>query len=210
MDPIERKNFLRSVGEQVAPRLGDGWSLHPNNGEYNDEYRELHGPNGQALYFAFKDDTKLTFGPRWPKDETGRESFPRGYQNEPKVEGIKVSIEKTPEIIARDIQRRLLPQYQATLAAIQKRLEESSSYEKKRAANLERLAKVVGTTVRYDRNGQAPHSISHYRNDGPYAREIYTNDTTADINLSSVPMKLAVEILALIANYGKKVENEAA
>lgn len=88
----------RKIAEQVAPLLGEGWTFDEANQGYGGIIR---GPNGAELFIRI---------------ERRRANITGYYPERPSTYGTKfhsitVSIDRSPEGIAADITRRLLPRY---------------------------------------------------------------------------------------------------
>ncbi len=77
--------------------------------------------------------------------------FPTNEYHEPMHYGpsgsITVAVEKTPENIARDIERRLMPEYLVELKKTQEQAEVSNRYHKARHDNLQKVADHLGENL---------------------------------------------------------------
>lgn len=125
-------------------------------------------------------------------------NFPRARKGEyfdPYVPGekrheITVSIRKTPEQIARDIERRFLPHYQELLKKVLERIARMDEYDGICARNLERV------------KGKKPTEEEKEKKrlwlEGPISCEVQVTDEDATIELRSVPIEVARKVLELV------------
>src|SRR5207237_685412 len=105
---------LQLLVSKIAPLIGEGW--HHQEPEEGGDWRSFaEGPGKMCLFFT---NSLGLGGPKGKLHISG--SYPANYY--PRRNGdsdkakINVSLNKTPEQIARDIQRRLLPVYAELLA----------------------------------------------------------------------------------------------
>jgi len=113
--------MMRSVNEIMAQVAGflDGWDWVerdvPHSSEYS--YRELRHIESGAVVGAWsgsghdeaREGGRIEFYPIWPRDEKNHDFRPD--RDADTWNRITVSADRTPESIAKDIARRLLPGY---------------------------------------------------------------------------------------------------
>jgi hypothetical protein len=121
---------------ELAPEIGEaiGFSLHP----MHSRYLELVGPVKNArvgLRVGYPFNGKLEISGRFPPGDY--------YHGQKKVE-ISVSLSKTAEQIAKDIERRLFPDYEKALDIVNKAASAHEKFTTQVHSLGERLAKLVG------------------------------------------------------------------
>jgi hypothetical protein len=125
---------------------------------------------------------------------------PRDYNERQKsLPSISCAPTKTAEQIAKDIKRRLLPEYLPLITrAIEKRDASEKYYEDSRN-NLQQLAAIVGYEHRINKNESTAKHVSGYSSDGAYC-DISTNDNgITDIKINNLTMDQAKRVLAIVA-----------
>lgn len=134
----------------------------------------------------------------------GRFSFSVSYPN-PKVgststhglpnPSITVSEDKTPEQIAGDIKRRLMPEAEAGLAKARERNASTENYHATRDANLRAVMGREKLTEYEQKEGRA--DIRGAADDKTYGT-VKAYEDSVSLDLSNVPVPLAVKIMALV------------
>jgi hypothetical protein len=113
-----------------------------------------------------------------------------------------VALSRGPEAIAKEITRRLLPEYLRVYALAMAKLQADNAYDFEVSANLHLLAKAVGTVVPSDKNPNNSYveaqreSISFHR--GEAYGTIRVSNKTAQLELRSLTLTQAVHILSYI------------
>lgn len=116
---------LQTLATEVAKLLGDGWTASKKflGDRSESSWRaQLDGPNEQELFFSntWGGKQRLYIGGGWP-DRVNLQQF-----RAPERPSITVSLDATPERIAKEISRRLLPEYLKALTYV---LEEQRKYD---------------------------------------------------------------------------------
>ena len=126
--------------------------------------------------------------------------LPKGNYSRHDLHGPKISItaSRGPEAIAKEIQRRLLPDYEAVMAEAMKRKADAEAYDNAARNNLERLADAFGTVVR---DGDTTLHVGSV-NDNYYGVATAGN-TWARLELRSVPIDMAVRIGRILSGQEK-------
>lgn len=139
------------------------------------------------------------------RDENGTKSFEDvrehgigGYSSLP---SIAVSMSRGPEVIAKEIKRRFLPEYLPLLKKAQTKRDSREEYYRKAQSNLRTLAAIVHADMsRLKREGT---EISTYSSDSAYC-EVRTNDTgKTDIKITNLTFEQAKRVLAIVAERPK-------
>lgn len=101
-----RVKFREVVVPQVAELLGATLADVPEDNE-NWWYRNLVMPDGVRFSLMYRSDGRITADGNWPRDNNGKSHMPISNDRS----HIGMSVEKAPEKIARDIEKRFLPEY---------------------------------------------------------------------------------------------------
>lgn len=140
---------LREIAEEIAKALGSDWR---RSTKFDDDDKadlvpwraRLEGPNQQALFLS------NTWGPKgklhisgWAPDNIDRQTV-----SIPQMPSINVSVEKKAEQTAKDIERRLLPEYRTMLADLLRK--HQADLDRKAGINetKQQVAEVLGSTVK--------------------------------------------------------------
>lgn len=147
MSTTDTVNKAHALAMLVAMALGNGWQSGNTPGTEVGNYGNgtratVKGPGGAELGLYLDEvKGKLNIVGRMPKREGGRFYGLSYAQSQP---NINVSADKSPEAIARDITRRLLPLYQSLLAGARQEQAAEMSFDQRTAANANRLAQFLG------------------------------------------------------------------
>ena len=93
---------------------------------------------------GYQNASKFHIDGDFPRAENG------GYSHYGQSPSINVSDSKTPEQIARDIEKRLLPVYLPELEKAIKQVEQANVYDQKRRANIQKMADYFQVEFRED------------------------------------------------------------
>jgi len=151
---------LAELASLVAKALSGGWKREKRDdcGELT-HYRGLvHGDERVGLYLSYPFG-RLNISGRLNqvRDSRGNNPCLRGEEN-PRI---TVSLDKTPEQIARDIERRVLPGYRDALAKANEIVRERNDNFARTAASVAAIAKSVGAAAEdVDARGRVSFSSS--------------------------------------------------
>jgi hypothetical protein len=145
---------LRELAQEIAQALGPDWRFSTKFDAEDAQDRKpwrsrIDGPDSQALFLS------NTWGPKGMLHVSGR--TPDGIDHQTQVSigtlpSINISLTKTPEQMAKDISRRLLPEYQAFLAKLFEQHRKDSEYKNGIEQMRRDVAEVLGVPVRQDRD----------------------------------------------------------
>ncbi len=108
-------------------------------------WAHLLGPDSQEILVqtgAYKLTGHFRFSGCFPRSET------REYSHYGESPSISVSVEKSAEQIARDIERRLMPNYLIALKKAQDQVEASNRYHRMRHETMQKIADYLGGEVK--------------------------------------------------------------
>lgn len=178
--------------DQIAPiatALGAGWVATARG--YGGAH--LDGPDGVRIHVTADD---------WRKANAGRlflrSSFPdelTGHLYGTPATRISVGGERTPEAIARDIERRLLPAHREALAVARQRKTESDAEDARRHAVMLQVLAAMGEGANAWREDKA--TAGEYGDAVRADVEVSTYRERAEFTIS-VPWDLAPEVARLI------------
>ena len=206
------KQAIHIFSEKVAFELGSDWTVDFDDEGYVKYIKSL--TSNAKLYLSQRYGTKSTHVTISGSLHVGRDGqYVEVYENVVDSRGdftwerqnageISVAIARGPAVIAKEITRRFLPHYLHVLALAEAKVLADTAYETDVRLNLLRLAHAAGTTVafddtnRWDKREVASISI------GEVYGSIHASDKTATLELRSLTIAQAEEILRLV-RYGK-------
>jgi hypothetical protein len=153
---------VQNLAQAICDALGNGWHTSPPNPDaIYDRQSYLIGSDGAQLDISstWAGNHKLYIaGSEWgvvPKSD----KVPYGI----KMPSIQVSDTKTPEQIAKDIKRRLLPEYAQVLATLKQKYQEQVDYASALVASKEEVLAIAGGS----KHKREYESEVQYRFNGP-------------------------------------------
>jgi len=195
---------LAQAAGQVALNLGREWSLKPLANKLEDQQphmRDVVNRDGRCIslsvpyYPGYNFDGKVHISGRfnYGPSELGI-SFP---YNE-KHPSIAVTLARGGAAIAKEIQRRLMPDYDRLTAMIAKTVRSHQAYRDAQQGISARLAAI---------SKPAQHRFSHsgfstYSSSSPYV-DVRVSNGAVDVKITNLPESLAATILQLIADVQK-------
>jgi hypothetical protein len=174
----------------------DAWTVHIDRADGAKLYLSLESSKGYELKDRVSISGSLNIG------RNG--AFVTVYEGGQRLSpgSITVALSRGPEAIAKEITRRLLPEYLRVYALAMAKLQADNAYDFEVSANLHLLAKAVGTVVPSDKNPNNSYveaqreSISFHR--GEAYGTIRVSNKTAQLELRSLTLTQAVHILSYI------------
>ncbi|MEV7123945.1 hypothetical protein [Kitasatospora griseola] len=181
----------------TVPTMEPGW--HHQVQAWASGAVTLYHPTGLAIQLAHErwNDAqrgRLTVRGLMPHDWSGRDRFEIG-----------VSAARPPADIARDIRRRLLPDYMAALPGAQAEVAASERLRLARIAAMQSLVEVLPALHTYDWDNEQS-AGSYYGEAHNRPERAHGNGTvrvnhsalSVDLKLTGVPLHLALRVLALL------------
>ena len=129
---------------------------------------------------------------------------------------IHVSASKTPEVVAKDIVRRMLDASKNVHVLVLERIESNAEYHTKKNMLTKEIADICHATVKADHLHASEVSINPYESITPRADfrcgygSITVSSDSAEFKLSSVPAELAKKLAAVIHETLKNHANRTA
>ena len=156
-----RNEVFVNLAQQVAEHLPGEWTVEGFPSDWGRGGAYLHDSNNQATLiigesqdYADRNKNKISISGDYPRDRDGRMSEARRFS-------IKVSGDKSAELIARDVERRLLPDYLPVLRSVLATLSSRDAYEDKTT----RIAQSIADLVHVKRDPREA-TVSFYKS--PY------------------------------------------
>lgn len=150
MDRQEAERQLQELAPAVAVLLG--WELADRDDSH---IVEMVAPEGFHVYFNAGwtgGYDKISISAGWPRDDEGRQVM---SSYDAKTPRINVSVTRAPKEVAREIERRLLPEWIPMWNAARECLQRDRQYEGDTKSNAVRLARIVGVDKsEIDKNGR--------------------------------------------------------
>lgn len=195
MKPSLTKVQLTAIVEGVAKHL-PGWKRVPPPHEPMDHVEFIADNLGHklAINSTWGQPGKLHISGKYPQDEKGscygRSVIP--YNTQPP--SINISWERSAEQIARDIVRRLMPEYFDVFDKATARKASADEYTARRTGTLARLAALSSYLQPY---GQEKDQL-HWHVEGFGYGDVKPSDETVEIHMRSVPADKAEAILRIL------------
>lgn len=186
------------LAKAIAPLLGAGWAYAPPAEPYPTAF--IKGPDERELSVHVKtwgaDAGKATIGCHLPsRDRAGKYVEPMKYGE--KRPSIGVDAKRDPAAIAADIQRRLLPTYEAAFTEAAERISAQNAHIDDTAATLEALFQAAPGLLGNKRGDGSDRSASFYRDNG-YG-DVRVCGTSVQIELRSLHRDQAIKVLQAVA-----------
>lgn len=182
----EEKAYLADLTDKIAILLDGVWATDQERLESGYPGRFLNGPEDKILHFTtpYNNTARVEINGIFHHDLSQHLPY---NMNREKTE-ITVARSKTPEQIARDIERRLMPPYERVLAQTKDRKAKADAYEAKKMRAIDAIRDAMGSGASI-KDGD----VIRYN---PFCRaRYYGGDIKIEVEL---PVDKAVEILRQI------------
>lgn len=180
---------------QIAAALPDGWAYQPATDSVWNSAGKFEGPDGMQVW--------LDSARHYRIEASGVMSRFRDVH----FETVKIgfSLRRPVQVLARDIDRRLLKPYAEAYREAAERLAQHKADEQRREAILQELLTILGpgaSKIDWTREYRAVYSRS--RDDDRYASlDLKVNHSSVSFKQMSLSIPLAMEVCRLIAEGGK-------
>ncbi|MGC2744686.1 MAG: hypothetical protein WA672_16035 [Candidatus Angelobacter sp.] len=195
---------LPRLAQQIAEALGNPWTISaarrfnggPINAYEHPHYQYMQGEGDERLELYFVSGSnmqRLTVSGRYPITARGDFiSAPHGMRRP----DITVAISRSPDAIAREVARRLLPEYRKVLAVVQEIKRRMDGSEDVQEANLNVLAEAFGMKPSADNLKQGSMRLRLPIGGAHGNLEVF--DQSVNLNLRSIPIKKALQMARLL------------
>ena len=194
--PISRTAFLEMIAG-VGEHLAGNWDILPNPEEWPMGAHLVDHDLHASLYFNHHEG-KLHVSSDLPKDAKGEIPYVEGYgQLGKRMPSINTSFNKTPEQIAKDIERRLMPEYMDVLMKALSGIASSDAYHSKTEGFAKQIAKLIGVEAKENK-------IDFYRSPHPVfsetisRAEVHDDDVELELRLS---YGMTMEVLEFLVSH---------
>ena len=195
-----------AYADAVAKALGDGWAYAQNRDADGKPpwFATITRPDGAGLHLSREYRTgRYQWSGTYPRDTKGQDHMPYNATRP----SITTSPDKAPEQAARDVTRRLLPEYLALLEQCQARVAQANDYATTTARNAAKLAAMLNTVPdERPRNGDA--CVRFHR--GEYYGDVTVNGESIRIDVRSLTVEQAARVLRVLVVTGCDVPQPGA
>lgn len=129
----------RELAAKIAGALG--WFLEPAEEHRASSTLTAPGEEGYSLWLRWEKE-RISVHPHYPKDRHGRESFPPSY--DPQATTISLSSTRPPEVMAREIERRFMPDYIKAFTVQAQRVKQQDDFAARTVKTAETLKALCG------------------------------------------------------------------
>jgi hypothetical protein len=170
--------------EAIAGSLGEGWKAVPNNDGCRGAH--LHGPASEDIWLSrtWAGPGRLFIKGEFPTALDGGGSY--GPYNARDKHSITVAGDKAPAVIARDIERRLLPEYRLDLA---KALKSQIAHMARREAIKQTSNRLMALGCKLNHNRESGDRVSLFADP-----EVFHVDTYATVHVDSTGVKFEISM----------------
>ena len=201
--PIYRTAFVELISE-VGEHLAGSWEIIPNPEEWPMGAHLVDSDLRASLYFNHHVQPghvhvgKIRVSAELPKDAKDEIPYVEGYgQFGKRMPAINVSFDKSPQQIAKDIERRLMPEYMDVLSKALTRIVSSDSYHSKTEGFAGQIAKLVGVEAKGNKVDfyRSPHPVL---NETISRAEVHEDDVELELRLS---YGMTMEVLEFLIGH---------
>jgi hypothetical protein len=153
----EKKISLSKLAADIAQALGAPWTVRPPREGYEDENHPtrvlVNGAGAQIWVRADEYDIRgrASFSGSLNIGKNGQYETVYENGNRVSVPDITVALSRGPEAMAKEINRRLLPEYLRVLALAQAQVVRENERRAKKRAALSKLAGIAGTKMDFEK-----------------------------------------------------------
>lgn len=195
---MEETRRAREIASAVAKYLGEGWRANPGP---DDAGGALEGPGGERLFLRVE-----SYGAHKGKvSVTGSENRVPGYEygeHSHLVDRteIRVNPSRGAAVIAREIERRLLPAHRDALARVTAAIAKTAADREAAADVGHEFARTLGS--RYDPTGRRSRGGEvRWPGEGYGGIEVGYDGSSASIELHAVPVEVMRDVVAALAKH---------
>lgn len=199
---------LTVLTQAVAESLGADWFV-PEQEDCNWSRKIQHKVLNATLYVAgdgYNKPTKVNISGSMNVGEGNK--YVEVYENVKRNDythwervsagSISVTIARGPEVIAKEIKRRLLPEYLRILALANAQVEKDRQYKATKLFNLERMAKAAGVTLLKPDKDYIDRRESFSIRYGELYGDVQAGEKDVEIKLHSLTLEQAEALLRFV------------
>lgn len=194
---------LDTFSREIAAYL-PGWTVPKPSSDDTVYWRSIEGPGGARLALHYNERLKkievipcyiVKNGIQYPTNY--RDPSSRYHIDPPFVGRINIGISRTPESAAKDIKKRVIDGYLPLFEKGKVQLAELEAYQKSRASIASEFAKLLNDDDHNDESETVTRFVYKPGNKGTCYVQIRVNSEDVELKLSSCPVDVAKQILAL-------------
>lgn len=152
----EIERYFADVAEHLHSAYDGRWTFRPNPPDWNPGGHLVDEDSGMVLYASISQDKKESFQIKAEAPKDSRGQVP--YVAEHGRPSINVSWHKSPETTAREIAKRLVPEWLPTYQRAIEHIERSNQHESSSSGLAAKIARTVG--VRQGEKDAKNHRVS--------------------------------------------------
>lgn len=199
----ERRRTVKELADGIAGGLGEDWHVEPPRDADDYEWAWISGPGGMRLMIQPTGGTdqllKVQVSGLLPQ---GAPDVMR--RDDTRTRHINASVSRGGAAIARDVARRLLPDYATILADTYRAIEKRDSARARRqAVTDEVMAMFPGSRESAVRQHDYRQETHLQLPDGFGTVEVYGDASKAQLDLRNAPVGMVLAALEAVAEYGR-------
>jgi hypothetical protein len=193
---------LTALTQGIASALGSEWEVELNDDNWS--RRINHKLSKKVLYVSgdgYNKPTKVNIGGSLHVGENGQyvQVYEKGNDGtgweRKDVPTIGVSIARGFDVIASEIKRRLLPEYDRLLTLALAQVQREQEYKNAKRANLERMARAAGHTLPAEDERHQRRDNAFNVSFGNLSVEVKAGDKDVDIKINNLTPEQAEGLL---------------
>lgn len=188
---------LTALAQGIASHLSGSWHVEPL-AEPRATYpsRHIHCDDGRSFYIHTENGDRISVHGNWPTTADGRTQWPSQYDGVRPV--INVSTSKTSIAIAKEIERRFLPDYTKTWSAMKEHADSHDEHARKTKANADRILADDPTLHTPERSNGVPtdnSEITIYCGSNSYGYQMRVSGDSVRFEHFSCPIDVARRVI---------------
>jgi hypothetical protein len=204
------KNF--DIVVAIAAALNGTWeprkNYHDSHEHDFDTQHRILAPNGSGMCLGCPDEddvkrgkNRVTISGIWPRRNPGEQVTPSSLCTDEQAPVITISLSKTPEEIARDIERRFLPLYLPLWEKCSVKGQELNAAEAKELSVKEEYGAALGIELSNDSKRPGNHINLNVKLAGGayfWSSAYVSSDGSLSFDVRNVPKETALKIIKLL------------
>lgn len=188
----------------VVALLDDGWTLKEyDNSDKDPWYRrapDIVHKDGRSFDLAPVDGGKVRVSANWPTQrgtQGSRVFSPNDLYNPNETSpSIKVSLSRGTEVLAKEINRRFLPEFTRIWGRIAENIKATNEFEDSREAAFQRIRQECGLS---ERPGHVQDCRTSWHDDSKGYGDVVVNSAeSVELKMRSLPVNVAIAVIKLV------------